>query len=188
MHQNRPILTHRSCSRLRKLLYSKQRRGSEVQYVHVNLREDHAQLLIKPFEIILTVTRSPSPMAPDRRKDFQLPNTWTHIGNFILGIFRAKNRSKELACCDGAGRASDLREIKVSLRWKDKGLCFDTLHRLLEVAIVRFLQRTVGALPCLQHHQHVLRVCDGSEYARNDDLGWLMSHLWSRPRSPKILS
>ena len=45
---------------------------------------------IQPLNILLTIPRPASPMAPDRWENLQLPNTRFHIRNFVFGIFGAR--------------------------------------------------------------------------------------------------
>ena len=57
-------------------------------FVGAILLKETAQLLIKPFHIFFTVPGSAGPMAPDGWKYLQLPNTGSHVRDFILGILR----------------------------------------------------------------------------------------------------
>lgn len=51
------------------------------------------------------------------------------------------------------------REIQVSLAGKDQSFSLDALHGSLEITVIRLLVRDVSRLPCVQHCEHVLRIC-----------------------------
>ena len=56
-------------------------------------------------------------------------------------------------------RIYDSRKVEVCLPWQNQCFCFDALHGLSKISIVRFLVRTVSSLPRVGHDQHILWVC-----------------------------
>lgn len=51
------------------------------------LSEKALELFVEPLSVFLAVSGATSPMAPDGRKDLQLPDSRAHLGHFILRIF-----------------------------------------------------------------------------------------------------
>lgn len=80
-----------------------------------------------------------SPVTPYRGERDAFANALRHTTDLILRILR--------------------REVKICLPWQDERLGLDALHREFEILVVGFLVRGISSLPCMQHHQHIFRIC-----------------------------